>query len=247
MRTALDSKHTIVVGGGLAGLTAATYLARAGQRVTVLEKAQQPGGRPISDTPHGFTMNRGAHGLYTGDAASDVLNELRISYSHGSPKNIQALDARGVHRFPGDAMSLFQTSLFTRGVRPPRCVRLRLFRDRPDRGEKRSQLPTDVSSRATTHGRGWGPLRGPRRGSPRAGAAVHASGFFRRSGRHNPLARRGRDAYARRRRQSCRGSAHITTESASCSLRWSIAPQLATGEPRAFAAREQLLQIVRPW
>jgi phytoene dehydrogenase-like protein len=113
MRTALDSKHTIVIGGGLAGLTATTYLARAGQRVTVLEKAQQPGGRAITDTPHGFTMNRGAHGLYTGDAASEVLNELRISYTHGSPKNIKALDARGVHRFPGDAMSLFQTSLLS--------------------------------------------------------------------------------------------------------------------------------------
>jgi len=113
MLTALDSKHTIVVGGGLAGLTAATYLARAGQRVTVLEKAQQPGGRAITDTPHGFTMNRGAHGLYTGDAASEVLKELGISYSHGSPKNIRALDARGVHRFPGDAKSLFQTSLMS--------------------------------------------------------------------------------------------------------------------------------------
>lgn len=58
--------HTIVVGGGLAGLAAATYLARAGARVTVLEKSANLGGRAASDSPQGFALNRGVHALYTG-------------------------------------------------------------------------------------------------------------------------------------------------------------------------------------
>ena len=32
--------NTVIIGGGLAGLTAAAYLARAGQQVTILEKSQ---------------------------------------------------------------------------------------------------------------------------------------------------------------------------------------------------------------
>ena len=36
---------TIVVGGGLGGLTAAAFLARSGCPVTVLERAAAPGGR----------------------------------------------------------------------------------------------------------------------------------------------------------------------------------------------------------
>src|SRR5207253_14118 len=88
MSTQLDRLDTLVVGGGLAGLSAATYLARAGQRVTLLEKAPALGGRAVTDAPHGFTLNRGAHALYTGGAASEVLRDLGVTYSAGSPKNV---------------------------------------------------------------------------------------------------------------------------------------------------------------
>src|SRR5215208_1736610 len=63
----------VVVGGGMAGLTAASYLARAGVRVTLFEKAPILGGRAASRDLEGFRFNRGIHALYTGGATSQVL------------------------------------------------------------------------------------------------------------------------------------------------------------------------------
>src|SRR5690242_16262570 len=91
--------HTIVVGGGLAGLAAATYLARAGARVTVLEKSPSLGGRAASDVPQGFALNRGAHALYTGGPASSVLRELDIRYSAGVPSHVFTRDRHGLNTF----------------------------------------------------------------------------------------------------------------------------------------------------
>ena len=61
--------HTVVVGGGIAGLTAATALAERGVRVTVLEREPQLGGRvggwpdTLADgTP--VTMSRGFHAFF---------------------------------------------------------------------------------------------------------------------------------------------------------------------------------------
>ena len=76
----------VVIGGGMAGLTAACYLARAGADVTLFEKAPNLGGRAASRDFDGFRFNRGIHALYTGGATSRVLQELGISYGHGSPK-----------------------------------------------------------------------------------------------------------------------------------------------------------------
>jgi phytoene dehydrogenase-like protein len=76
----------VVIGGGMAGLTAACYLARAGADVTLFEKAPHLGGRAASRDFDGFRFNRGIHALYTGGATSRVLQELGITYGHGSPK-----------------------------------------------------------------------------------------------------------------------------------------------------------------
>ena len=66
----------IVVGGGLAGLTAAAYLGRAGRRVTLFERGAQLGGRARVQQRAGFHLNLGPHALYLGGAGAGILREL---------------------------------------------------------------------------------------------------------------------------------------------------------------------------
>jgi phytoene dehydrogenase-like protein len=109
--TQFEPNRVVVIGGGLAGLAAATYLARGGRAVTVLEKTAALGGRATTDYPHGFALNRGAHALYSGGALSEVLRELGVTYSFGIPRHVVALDARGMHRLPTAALDLLTTTL----------------------------------------------------------------------------------------------------------------------------------------
>ena len=70
-------QEVIVVGAGLAGLTAARTLARAGQRVRVLEASGQVGGRVRSVTQDGFTLDVGYQVLFTAYPA--VRRQLDLS------------------------------------------------------------------------------------------------------------------------------------------------------------------------
>ena len=54
----------MVVGGGLAGLAAATTAARQGRRVTLLEARSEAGGRARTTTQDDFLLNEGPHALY---------------------------------------------------------------------------------------------------------------------------------------------------------------------------------------
>lgn len=60
-------EKVIVVGGGLAGLSAAARLAHHGYQVTLLEKAPKLGGRAITIPMKGFNFNFGAHAIYARD------------------------------------------------------------------------------------------------------------------------------------------------------------------------------------
>jgi len=53
------SKKVIIIGSGFAGLSAASFLAKAGWDVTVLEKHNQPGGRARRFRAAGFTFDMG--------------------------------------------------------------------------------------------------------------------------------------------------------------------------------------------
>jgi phytoene dehydrogenase-like protein len=109
MKTQTD---VVVVGGGLAGLTAACYLARAGKQVILFEGAKTLGGRAASQAHEGFIFNRGIHALYSGGAASEVLAELDVAVSGNSPKDIWFLRDGKLYPSPGTPLALLTSRLF---------------------------------------------------------------------------------------------------------------------------------------
>jgi oxygen-dependent protoporphyrinogen oxidase len=58
-----EPSHTVVVGGGIAGLAAAWFLAEAGHRVTVLEGSPVVGGKLRSATVAGLSVDVGAEAM----------------------------------------------------------------------------------------------------------------------------------------------------------------------------------------
>ena len=111
------STHTdvVVVGGGMAGLAAASYLARSGKSVALFEKAASLGGRAATSNHEGYLFNRGIHAIYTGGATEEVLKELGITYSYGSPKDTFLLHEGQIFPFPATASSLVGSHLLKIG------------------------------------------------------------------------------------------------------------------------------------
>lgn len=114
-----SAEHTdlAVVGGGLAGLTAAALAARAGRSVVVLEQASAPGGRAASQVREGAHLNLGGHALYRAGHAARVLRDLRVPFSGRVPDPGRArllTDAAG-YALPTGAVSLLLSRLL--GVR----------------------------------------------------------------------------------------------------------------------------------
>jgi phytoene dehydrogenase-like protein len=109
METKNAHTDVVVIGGGMAGLTAGCYLAREGLEVTVFEKASRVGGRAATREHDGFLFNRGGHALYTGGAASRAFEELGVAYGHGVPKDTFVLHEGSISPFPPDPLGLLST------------------------------------------------------------------------------------------------------------------------------------------
>ncbi len=136
-----EPEHTsaVVIEGGIAGLTAACYLARSGAEATVFEKALNLGGRAATRKSEGFLFNRGGHALYTGEAASRTQKDLGVSYDHDVPKDTFMLQGGKISAFPADPLGLMRTDLLDAGEK---LALLRFYREqqgetqRPGRHER---------------------------------------------------------------------------------------------------------------
>jgi phytoene dehydrogenase-like protein len=104
----------VVVGGGLAGLATAAYLARDRAEVTVLERAANLGGRAQTTRAGDFHLNLGPHALYRSGEGVRVLADLGVKHHGGVPKAAGgcALDGGRIDVLPGGFVSLLTTGLF---------------------------------------------------------------------------------------------------------------------------------------
>jgi phytoene dehydrogenase-like protein len=129
------SKKGIVIGGGPAGLVAATRLAEGGVETTVLEAASHFGGRAASERRGGFVLNQGPHALYAGGPAMRELRAMGIELSWWNPTSPNSVFVRDgkAARSPGGTLGL------ARLLRP-------LLRDR---AEELAGLSTDDWLRQT--------------------------------------------------------------------------------------------------
>lgn len=109
----------MVVGGGIAGLAAAIYLARGGRTVTLFEKRRYLGGRAVTTLRRGFRFNVGAHAFYRGGAGATVYHELGVPVPGNPPRpDGVALIGDDERRMPMDWLSFITTSLLSlRGKR----------------------------------------------------------------------------------------------------------------------------------
>jgi phytoene dehydrogenase-like protein len=105
----------IVVGGGLAGLTAAALVAKAGRSVVVLEQASGLGGRAATQVRQGVHFNLGGHALYRRGHGFRILTELEVPFTGHVPSPGRSLlvQRNGAYRLPQGPASLFSSRLLT--------------------------------------------------------------------------------------------------------------------------------------
>lgn len=110
LRGELDDKtnEVAIIGGGLAGLTAAVDLSKSGKNVTIIEKPDDFGGRARTAIKNGFYFNQGPHVLYANGLGSKIeimrffvrLNKMnldklqRISFQEWLDKNFKNSDSK---------------------------------------------------------------------------------------------------------------------------------------------------------
>ena len=66
----------VVIGAGFAGMSAASFLAKEGFQVTVIEKHATPGGRARQLVEAGFTFDRGPSWYWMHDIFERYFNQF---------------------------------------------------------------------------------------------------------------------------------------------------------------------------
>jgi phytoene dehydrogenase-like protein len=111
MQSKIDA---VVIGGGIAGLVSAAYLAGQGRNVQLFEQSSTLGGRARTKEKEGFHFNLGPHALYRSKVEMDILNDLGIKLRGKEPSTAGAFAVRQGQKyaFPAGPISLLTTGLF---------------------------------------------------------------------------------------------------------------------------------------
>ncbi|HEX7879844.1 MAG TPA: protoporphyrinogen oxidase [Candidatus Eisenbacteria bacterium] len=91
---AAEDAPTLVVGGGIGGLTLAFRLATSGRAVRLIEPAERPGGAITTDVSNGWTFELGPNTVVAGEPAIDALIE-----DAGLSGELLTADRVGARRF----------------------------------------------------------------------------------------------------------------------------------------------------
>ncbi|WP_072688517.1 phytoene desaturase family protein [Rhodococcus marinonascens] len=107
LRTVLGrTDHVVVVGAGLAGLSAALYLTGSGVRVTVLERESSPGGRVGTYQGPGYDIDNGATVLTMPELVRDALAAVGADLDSTRPALILERLSPAYHARFADGSSL---------------------------------------------------------------------------------------------------------------------------------------------
>jgi len=133
--------HTevLIVGGGLAGLSAAIHLEAAGVEVTVIESSDRAGGRVASDVIDGFICDRGFQLINAQYPAVQELNILKELDFIEAPRVIEVSLGDRRHVI-GDPRQVPWTALNkATGTIPEKIALLRFIASRPKPGQSIGQ------------------------------------------------------------------------------------------------------------
>lgn len=114
-----NKQRAVIVGGGLAGLSAAAYLAKTGAEVLLLERAPNLGGRGATTRRGDWSMNLGPHALYVAGAAARAFAELGVEIPGRVPSTsgTYAVDGGRLRTLPVGFVSMLTTGLFGLGTK----------------------------------------------------------------------------------------------------------------------------------
>lgn len=115
MTTVAEKQRVAVIGGGLAGLSAAVNLARHGLAVTLFERSPHMGGRAQTTLKDGYHINFGPHAFYLGGPGHSFLQDLGIETAGSAPPIANAV---GFYKgrtpiLPLSLGAIFKTDLFS--------------------------------------------------------------------------------------------------------------------------------------
>ena len=98
-------KKALVIGSGFAGLSCASYLAKNGIQVTVVEKNDQLGGRARVFSEQGFTFDMGPSWYWMPDIFESYFTDFNLNVS--DVYNLIQLDPGFKMIFAEDEISVF--------------------------------------------------------------------------------------------------------------------------------------------